>query len=115
MKGQLVHALRSALGDCTNGGITSKHDSFVLVGEGLEGTFEAREDLPALRVVVRWRGTAQEYIHAEPVDQPEGMAGPSFGGNYVSSSDSRVTKLCRYPIPVHDRFDTWEDHAILSR
>lgn len=110
-KGQLVHVLRSVLGDCTGGGVSGKNDRFILVGEGLDGIFEVDDDTPALKLVVRWRGTDNEYIHCEPVgERPEGSVGPMFGGNYVSSSDSRVRDVCKYPIPVHDRFETQEQY-----
>ena len=105
MKGQLVNVLRSTLGDCTGGGVSSRRDRFILVGEGLEGVFESSEEVPALRIVVRWRGTAREYVHCEPLDAHEGHR--MFGGNYVTSSDGRVRAVCQYPIPVHDRVEPW--------
>lgn len=106
MKGMLVHALRSAIGDSTNGGATSKFTSFVLCGEGIPEVFEASPRYPALALVRRWVGTPQEYAHAEPVDRPTGMVGPMMGGNFVHTSDSRLRRIFPYPIPVHDRFET---------
>ena len=108
-KGQMVRVLRGTLGDCSRGGVSSKFDSFVLTGGGIGGVFEAKEDMPALRVVIRWAGTPNEYIHCEPVDKPEGSF-PSFGGNYITG-DSRVKDLCKYPIPVHDRFETSAEYS----
>lgn len=51
------------------------------------------------------------YYHAEPIDQPSGMVGPMFGGNFCYSSDSRFREICQYPIPIHDRFETVEAYA----
>jgi hypothetical protein len=51
-----------------------------------------------------------EYLHAEPVDgerdaRREGKTvGPMFGGNFVYTSDSRFPN--KYPIPVHDRWES---------
>lgn len=102
-----VNVFRWALGDCTNGGVTSRQDSFTLLGE--------REPVPAkggpfLRVVKRNIGGV--YVHAEPVEQPTGMAGPMAGGAFVHTSDARYSELVghSYPISVHDRFETWRDY-----
>lgn len=113
-KGLLVTILRSALGDTTNDGVTGVrkgHKSVLLVGDGVAEVFEENESRPTLRLVRRNLGG--EYLHAEPVVQPRGMVGPMFGGNFVHSSDSRFPS--RYPIPVHDRFETPEDYELLSR
>lgn len=95
-------------GNATNGGLTSKHKSFVLLG--VEGPFEANDETPALKLVKRVIG-GQEYLHAEPTDKdrPLNMAGPMFGGNFVFTSDTRFNEVSRQPIPVHDRFETQEE------
>jgi len=102
-KGLLVHVLR-ARGDCTAGGVTSKHDSFVLTGEGVPELFAPTKDAPELRLVRR--DLNGEYLHAEPVERPVKMAGPMAGGNFVYSSDGRFPN--RYPISVHDRFEPFD-------
>ena len=67
--------------------------------------FDVRDDRPAVKIVKRnLGGTYGEYIHAEPVDQPQGMNGPMFGGCYIRG-DSRTPGV--YPIPLHDRFEAW--------
>jgi len=115
MKGLLVDVLRGK-GDCTNGGVTSKHSSVIIVGPGIPEIFEVTPEHPALRIVKRWEGTPQEYIHAEPVEQPSNQTHTkSAGGNFIYSCDSRFRELvCAYPVSVHDRFDTWEDNERLS-
>jgi hypothetical protein len=108
-----VHVLRDSLGDHTNGGITSKHDSFTLTGQGVDGPFEPNDRAPELVLVLRQLGGRYgTYLHAEPAVQPTGMCGPMFGGNFIFSSDSRFPNS--YPIPVHDRFETAEQNRILS-
>ena len=106
VKGLLVFVYRDAAGgDCTNGGVTGKATQAILVGDGIPGIFDVRPDLPALRIVKRAFSWG-EYVHAEPVDRPDGLCGPMFGGNFIHSSDARFPN--KYPIPVHDRFETQE-------
>lgn len=114
MKGMLVNVYRDASigGDCTNDGITSKIDRAILVGDGIPEVFATRDGLPALRLVKRTFGK-NPYFHAEPVDDPRAAdgkhVGPMAGGNFVYSCDSRFRSICKYPIPVHDRY---EDHEL---
>jgi hypothetical protein len=113
-RGLVVHVLRPSHGSSTNGGVTSKHHEFVLTGDGVEGPFEPTAELPELKLVRRRLGGRYgEYLHAEPVEKPSGMCGPMFGGNYITSSDSRFPGI--YPIPVHDRYETQEEYDALSR
>lgn len=95
--------------DCTLNGLSSLHDSVALVGNGyIPGS--NRPDRPAF--YLRERGGA---IHAYPADVPEGEKGFSgwqFGGNFLFCSDSRFPN--QYPIPVHDRRETWKQNDRLS-
>ena len=110
MKGLLVFVYRGvSFGDCTAGGMSSRVDKFVLVGENEDcDVFEADENSPALKLVRREAGTKREYLHAEPLETPDGKLGPMMGGNFIYSSDSRFPS--RYPIPIHDRFETQEQY-----
>lgn len=99
MKGILVHVLRSALGDTTNGGVTSKFHTFVLVGAGIPEVFEANEGTPAILLEKNGRFG----YRAVPVNS-EGKW-TMFGGNYIDSSDSRFRAISGGPIPAHDRIE----------
>jgi hypothetical protein len=118
MKGTLVFVLRSALGESTNGGVTSKHASLILCGEGIPQKSEPSAAYPGLVLVTRWKGMPNEYVHAEPIEKPEGMVGPMAGGNYVVLSTTvpgplggrTVEKI----IPVHDRFETPAQYVAMS-
>jgi len=110
-KGMMVTVLRNSMGNFTNGGVTSQATSFLLVGEGVPEVFEESPRVPTLVLVRRWAGTPNEYLHAEPLVQPEGGIGPMAGGNFVYSTDSRFRDLCPYPISVHDRFETVAQYA----
>lgn len=108
MKGLRVSVYRNAEWgpgvDCTNGGISSKHNQFVLVGNGMPEIFEPREDAPAIRLIKR-RVMGMEFWIAAPLDaDTDGRSAGSpymFGGNFIYTSDSRFP--CREPIKVFDR------------
>ncbi len=97
-KGLLVHTYRSK-GDCTNGA-TKFYDAFVLTDSDIEGPFFPKEGVPEL-VIRRMDFAGSPYIFAVPA----ALADKSlmFGGNFVWTSDSRLSKISKYPIPVHDR------------
>lgn len=122
MKGLLVSVMRSAwLGDCTNGGVSSKADSAVLVANGREiGPFEPGEGKPAL-YLAKWcdlviacpenleEKSPRRYSKGVRDVLPLGdrtidtLGGWMFGGNFVYSSDSRFREINGYPIPIYDR------------
>ena len=100
--GIIVGVLRNARnGDCTNGGLSSKHDHLTLIlPEG--GPFEPTEDRPGVVVEERQlRGHDEPYLTAYPFESREEEKWYMAGGNYIESCDSRFPG--RYPIPVHDR------------
>jgi hypothetical protein len=112
-KGMLVYVYRNAeFGGCTNNGLTDKVTKLILVGDGIDGPFEVKEGEPYLELV---RNAYR--VHAEPRNfgDMSGLIGPMFGGNFVYSSDSRFTKVCYAPLPVHDRYETQEQYDSLSR
>jgi hypothetical protein len=108
-KGLLVDVLRPAhAGDNTNFGVSSKHIKFVLVGDEVAGETVPTPEAPALELIRRG-----EYLHAEPPGSvPVGCVGYMFGGNFVWSSDTLFPN--DYPIPVHDRLETQEQHDMLT-
>lgn len=90
------------LGDCTNGGISSRYDTLLLACD--DGYIDVDENNPPenlVKLVVRYFG-GQEYKHLEPVNRPDnGCVGWMYGGNIASTSDSRFPS--QYPLKVHDR------------
>ncbi len=112
MKGLLVYTLTHRdRSDCTNNGLTSKFDKFILIGEGVQGPFDPNKDIPELKLVRR-NIFGKPYVHAEPVERAEGV-GWMFGGNYITTSDSRFPNT--YPIPVHDRQETLKQYEQLNQ
>ena len=107
------------MGDCTNGGVSSKARSAIiyfnennLSQPPLDFDEDADLNHPELPVLIimsrKIAGCEQLYLTAYPVNlfnQPNqsGM----FGGNFVWTCDSRFPKIGEhsYPIPIHDRFE----------
>ncbi len=85
--------------DCTNGGLSSKVNTILLVGEGIPKIFEASSDYPAFRLIKR-NLSGGEYLHIEPWERATGN-GWMYGGNIADTSDSR--KPWKYPVHIHDR------------
>ncbi len=106
--GMRVSVYRDAnLGPCSNGGISDRFASLVVVN--LPGPFEPSETCPGVRFVER------DHFHdiLVPVDYPEGHVGPMFGGNYAGTSDSRCNG--GVPLAIHDRFETAEEYERMGR
>lgn len=102
MKGLIVSVYKSGDIDCTNGGPSSKFNRFVLVDKDIQGPFSPSDDIPAMVLVRRQLG-GREYIHAVPASLADKQV--MFGGNFVYTSDSRLSAVAKYPIPVHDRVE----------
>lgn len=118
MKGLFVFVYRNSLGDCTAGGITSEKTELKLVdstSNGEIGPFEIKQDEVYLKLIRRNIG-GREHLHAEPYKngfrlEPNKICG--FGGNFIYTSDSRFPN--KYPIAVHDRFESQETYNALSQ
>ena len=116
MKGLIVGVLTDKeIGDCTNGGISSKVNHAVLTGDGIPEIFEPREDMPEFKLVKR-NIYGRIYIHCEPIKpvNPHNI-GYMAGGNFAYSSDSRFHNICDYPISIHDRQETQQAYDALTR
>lgn len=113
LTGLHVTTARTSGVDCTNGGVTSKYEHFILLCEegndpDVSGPFSPSPDTPAL--VLKGRG---DYLYAVPKEIVDRKEHSMFGGNWVYTSDSRFP--CHYPIPVHDRQETEEESRLLSQ
>lgn len=103
--------------DTSNNGVTSlarcPKQRAILLDEDEPALSTVPEGHVVLRLKRRtgWMGNI-----AVPVElPPEGRyAGPMFGGCFVYSSDSRFAKLTgtHNPLPVHDRFETWDHYRM---
>lgn len=102
-KGLLVSVYRDASlnGDCSNGGVSSKFNQFLIVGKGIPEIF-SKDDPEQILVLTE--------IHYEGVHyfaKPYGLKTRSMaGGNFIYTSDSRFRRAAAgYPIPIHDRVE----------
>ncbi len=69
--------------------------------------------IPQFKVVHRLIGCDQIYTSIEPiVENPfEGHTGKfMFGGNFLWSSDSRFRELSAQPLPIHDRYEPFNEY-----
>ena len=110
-----IEVYRSNMGDCTNGGISSKYDRLLLVCD--EGFITYDEENPPenlVRIVTRnLFGT--EYKHIEPVKRTDaGNVGYMSGGNLAYTSDSRFRRMSDYPLSIHDRQETQKQYDRFS-
>lgn len=117
-KGLLVNIYKDHLGDCTNGGISGGNaTTLILVStedvSGIEFKMPEIFDGDETNSVKIVPGNLPGYAKAVPVVKPKGMIGPMFGGNFIYSSDSRFPM--KYPVPIHDRFETQEVYNALSK
>ena len=88
------------LGDCTNGGVTSKHSTLYLPHP--RGTHHRKEIDPEQILIPGSKGGVANFV-------PLALAGrwSMAGGNFVITNDSRFADLYgRQPVSVHDRIET---------
>ena len=108
LKGLTIHIYRTVgLGDCTNGGVSATVDEALVIGDGIDGIFEAH-GRPVLRLVTNRGGKTARLV-------PVSLAGrwTMFGGNFGYTSDSRFAEAVRKiygstfygAVPIHDRVE----------
>jgi hypothetical protein len=108
MKALLVHVYKNdSFSNCSNGGVTSRHDTILLLHP--RGNHDIDPDDPPdnlCKVVTRqmnFRG-GYEYKHIEPYAPVErNKAGYMCGGSMGYTSDSRFGEFSLYPLKIHDR------------
>lgn len=115
MRGLLVSILEDKwIGNCSVNGVSANNKHMALVDPSVEGPTDIDPDEPYLVLVKRDLysdkiGGYEPYVHAVPVF-PNGVkptgAGPMMGGTFIWSSDARFPS--RYPIPLHDRWESWD-------
>lgn len=113
MKGLIVEIYKPSHGDSSNGGLSSKCGKALLVGKGIPEIFDASDDCPAVEIVERIV-CGDTYLTAYPVKEaPQHQTLYMFGGCFIYTSDSRFPAT--YPVPLHDRSETWEQYDCLSK
>lgn len=117
MKALPISVLRNRMmGDCTNGGVSSKYDTLLLICEqGYIKVDEANPPENLVKIVKRERWGETTY-HIEPYARPQHL-GWMHGGNYAASSDSRFGEMINFygAVAIHDRQETQELYDLLSK
>ena len=104
------------IGECSNGGISSRCKAVTVVGIPDAEIFSAGEDRPAVKLVKR-QIMGKTVVHAEPVEAPpQGCVGWMMGGSYISTSDGRFGRAVGFygAVALHDRCETPEQYRQLS-
>lgn len=94
---------RSALGDCTNDGI-SKDRKELYILSAQKGPFEPQDIREC--VYIEWREVmGEQYIDCKPAYCRKRWY--MAGGNFLYTSDSRFKDITKskYPISIHDRYE----------
>lgn len=113
----------SAHGDCSANGLSSQVDTGLLFWnckreEAIAYCQQNNIDPSKQFYLVERELWGENHSYAEPLVKPDQMA-QTFGGNFLYTSCSNGYNLgytkCNVPIPIHDRFDTWEAFEALGR
>lgn len=112
MKGITVSVYRNAsLGDCTNGGASSKVNRFTVTGYGVDGIkideiFEPCENAPEAKIVQH--PTIKTHFYLVPLELVESNKWVMFGGNLAFCSDSRIIQAFGGgALKIHDRVEEY--------
>ena len=117
MKALPVEVFRSGLGDCTNGGISSRHDTLYVICDRGFIDIDPKNPPENLAKVVKRTIFGRTIYHIEPY-APATHVGWMMGGNYAATSDSRFSDMIggMYgAVAIHDRQESQELYDLLSR
>lgn len=104
-----IDVYKPSHGDCSNGGISSRFSSLLLVcDEGFVDVDESNPPENLVKMVTRDLGFTI-YSHIEPYVKPNGV-GWMAGGCVAYSPDSRFTRMSQYPLSLHDRQEGWQEY-----
>ena len=116
-KAMSLNIYRWDLGDCTNGGISSKYEQIYILHERGYKDIDLDNPPENLMVIKEKKLGMKTYKYLEPFKEcPSDRAGYMMGGNFAYSCDARFhDDISKYPLPIHDRSETWEMYESLSR
>ena len=114
MRALPLEIFKSHLGDCSNGGISSRYKEILLICP--QGHVEVDENNPPenLCKLVERNIFGEVYKHVEPIAKPNGV-GWMASGAIVYTCDSRFRDMSAYPLVLHDRCESQELYDMLSR
>lgn len=95
-----VNTFRWTLGDCTNNGVSSRINDFILISEDDIEHYVDRENTDNILVFTKG---PYDSLRAVPLQLILNNTWVMFGGNFVYTSDSRFPS--DQPIKVFDRVE----------
>jgi hypothetical protein len=122
-----VDVYKNGFQDCTGGGWSSKHKTITVVN--VDGPTEDASGTEAFALVEGPTAGNPNPVLVPVVNcgdgeyqgfKPQWLVGPSFGGNFAFTSDSRFREAVRKlgggngAVPIHDRFETAEYAASMD-
>lgn len=106
MKGLMVNIYRCEPKGGQSRNRFNHNDHLVIVHPKMDTIFQVKDDMPGVTVLEKTNFMGATYQYAVPLDDKgEPLTGGMFGGNYISSCDSRFRSAFGYPVPLHDRFE----------
>ena len=113
-KDKTICILKDNLGDCSNNGLSARYDRLQMISESEMLDFVGNTENVVVRidrllfgkimpVLVPFELYRDYKTHRLPV---------MFGGNFAYTSDSRFN--WDYPLPIHDRVESWEEYESYS-
>ena len=84
-------------------------DVDLVLCDGTNGADIPIRDEDHIRSVLGRKGG---YVKAVVVDITDGVVGPMNGGNYAM--DNNGMSILKFPVPIHDRFETQREYNLLS-
>lgn len=125
-----VYRSADRIGDCTNGGASSRWNSLYLCKDYVteDDVYEYCETNNCLHEIERFVNTETRKLFGHKIykniklvfegrQKIRNMLGGMSGGNLLYSCDSRWSEItgCDYPLSIHDRYETQEQYDMLSR
>lgn len=111
MRALSTQIFKSYIGDCSNGGISSKYKEILLLCDRGDTEIDINNIPENLCKIVKTCWNGHISYHVEPVKKPEHI-GWMAGGCIVYAYDSRYP--FDYPLRLHDRQETQEQYNMLS-
>lgn len=117
MKAITVNILKPGGLSYSNGGISDRFDTALLLCEGGHIDPASHPELPVVQVVRRWVGSEPAnyatVVHDPSEGDVEASVGPMMGGCYIASSDARYGRTAGIygALPLHDRHETPDQYA----
>lgn len=107
-----VDVYRHGVSDCTNGGVSARYSSLLVVSDNGWIPVDENKIPENLCRLVKRHLFGRYVYHIEPYNRPTG-AGWMMGGNFAHTCDSRFEIAIggMYgAVAIHDRQETWEDY-----